>query len=254
MLTEERFARTLALLEKNGSVTVQQLMNECDASESTIRRDLSVLAANHQLAKVHGGAVSKDMAYRTKDDEVAHRKEQNPQAKQIIGRYAAGLIGPEDFVYLDAGTTTECMIEHIASTQAAFVTNSVTLAKKLAGHGCLTYILSGEFKASTEAVVGPETVACLEKYNFTKGFFGTNGVIRKRGFSTPEMKEAMVKREAMRHSKECFVLADDSKFDQISSISFASFESAVVLTTNLNLDAYRDCQNIVNIEQTGRER
>ena len=36
MLTEERFAKILSILESMGSVTVQQLMTELNASESTI--------------------------------------------------------------------------------------------------------------------------------------------------------------------------------------------------------------------------
>lgn len=59
MLTEERFTRILSILESMGSVTVQQLMTELDASESTIRRDLNTLDANGQLIKVHGGAILK---------------------------------------------------------------------------------------------------------------------------------------------------------------------------------------------------
>ena len=59
MLTEERFAKILSILESMGSVTVQQLMTELDASESTIRRDLNALDANGQLTKVHGGAILK---------------------------------------------------------------------------------------------------------------------------------------------------------------------------------------------------
>ncbi|WP_330619458.1 DeoR family transcriptional regulator [Roseburia hominis] len=52
MLTEERFAKILSILERMGSVTVQQLMTELDASESTVRRDLNTLDANGQLVKV----------------------------------------------------------------------------------------------------------------------------------------------------------------------------------------------------------
>lgn len=75
MLTEERFAKILSILESMGSVTVQQLMTELDASESTIRRDLNALDANGQLTKVHGGAILKTVAYSTKDDNVISRKE-----------------------------------------------------------------------------------------------------------------------------------------------------------------------------------
>ena len=82
MLTEERFTRILSILESMGSVTVQQLMTELDASESTIRRDLNTLDANGQLIKVHGGAILKNTSYSTEDDEVMQRKERNKGAKE----------------------------------------------------------------------------------------------------------------------------------------------------------------------------
>ena len=208
MLTEERFAKILSILERMGSVTVQQLMTELDASESTVRRDLNTLDANGQLVKVHGGAILKNTVYSTIDDEVVHRKEQNREAKDKIARYAAGLITAEDFVYIDAGTTTERMIDYIANRQAVFVTNAIGHAKKLAEHGCKVYILGGEFKAVTEAIVGEEAVFTLDKYNFTKGFWGANGVSLQKGFSTPELKEAMVKRKSMENCRDCYILAD----------------------------------------------
>ena len=198
MLTEERFAKILSILERMGSVTVQQLMTELDASESTVRRDLNTLDANGQLVKVHGGAILKNTVYSTIDDEVVHRKEQNREAKDKIARYAAGLITAEDFVYIDAGTTTERMIDYIANRQAVFVTNAIGHAKKLAEHGCKVYILGGEFKAVTEAIVGEEAVFTLDKYNFTKGFWGANGVSLQRGFSTPELKETEIHGELQR--------------------------------------------------------
>lgn len=247
MLTEERFAKILSMLENTGSVTVQQLMTELDASESTIRRDLTALDASGQLTKVHGGAILKNTVYSTRDDEVPHRKEQNKDAKEKIARYAASLITPADFVYIDAGTTTERMIDYITAKQAVFVTNALTHAKKLADHGCIVYILGGEFKAVTEAIVGEEAVVTLDKYNFTKGFWGTNGVSIQKGFSTPELKEALVKRKSMENCKDCYILADESKFNQISSVTFAPFDSATVITTELRQASFKNCENIVNI-------
>lgn len=247
MLTEERFAKILSILESMGSVTVQQLMTELDASESTIRRDLTALDAGGQLIKVHGGAVLKNTVYSTRDDEVVHRKEQNKEAKEVIAKYAAELVEPGDFVYIDAGTTTERMIDYLSHKNAVFVTNAITHAKKLAGKGFTVYILGGEFKAVTEAIVGEEAVATLEKYNFTKGFWGTNGISLQRGFSTPELKEAMVKRKSMENCKQRYVLADESKFNQISSVTFGDFESASVITTELKQKAFRNCKNIIQV-------
>lgn len=248
MLAEERFAKILSILESMGSVTVQQLMAELNTSESTIRRDLNTLDASGKLTKVHGGAILKAVAYSTKDDNVINRKEKNREAKNVIAKYAAGLIKVNDFVYLDAGTTTELMIEYITSRQAVFVTNAIDHAKRLAERGFTAYLLGGEFKAITEAIVGEEAVAALEKYNFTKGFWGANGISTQRGFSTPELKEAMVKKKSMENSMERYVLADDSKFGQISSVTFAPFESATVITTELSQEMYKRCGNVINIE------
>ena len=164
-----------------------------------------------------------------------------------IARYAAGLITAGDFVYIDAGTTTDLMIDYITDKNAVFVTNAVTHAKKLAGRGFTVYILGGEFKAVTEAIVGEEAVASLEKYNFTKGFWGTNGITRERGFSTPEVKEAMVKQKSMQNCKQRYVLADTSKFNQISSVTFAPFESAQIITTGLGQTAFKKCKNVIQI-------
>lgn len=247
MLAEERFAKILSILESMGSVTVQQLMLELDASESTVRRDLNTLDANGQLTKVHGGAILKTAVYSTKDDNVISRKEKNRDAKNRIAKYAAELIEPGDFVYIDAGTTTELVIEYLTNRQAVFVTNAVTHAKRLAERGFTVYLLGGEFKAVTEAIVGEIAVAALGKYNFTKGFWGANGVSIQKGYSTPEPKEAMVKRKSMENCAKRYVLADASKFNQISSVTFAPFESASVITTELNQKAFFKCKNVINI-------
>lgn len=247
MLTEERFSKILSILEGAGSVTVQRLVEELNVSESTIRRDLTTLDANGQIKKVHGGALLKGEDYDTKDNEVIYRKEQNKAAKEKIARYAAQLIGPGDFVYLDAGTTTDCMIDHITNKQAVFVTNAITHAKRLADRGMTVYILGGEFKAVTEAIVGEEAVETLEKYNFTKGFWGTNGISLQKGFSTPELKEAMVKKKSMERCMDCYVLADESKFGKVSSVTFAPFEKARIITTKLHQPAFEKTKNIISL-------
>lgn len=251
MLTEERFAKILSILERTGSVTVQQLMTELGASESTIRRDLNALDASGRLTKVYGGAILKTSDYHTKDDNVMNRKEMNRDAKIKIAVYAASLIEPNDFVYLDAGTTTELMIDYITNKQAVFVTNAITHAKKLAEKGNKVFLLGGEFKAVTEAIVGEEAVNTLEKYNFTKGFWGANGISLKRGFSTPELKEALIKKKSMENCKERYILADESKFNQISSVTFAAFEEATIITTDLKQDSsyisYKKCKNLIEV-------
>lgn len=248
MLTEERFSKILSIVESRGSATVQELMQALGASESTIRRDLNAMDDKELLTKVHGGAIARRQMIHTHDEAVLQRKTLNAQEKQRIAKYAAGLIEADDFVFIDAGTTTGMMLEYIPLGETIFVTNAIVHAKQLSDRGFRVYILGGEFKSQTEAIVGEETLEALDKYNFTKGFFGTNGISVMKGFSTPEVKEAMVKKKAMGNCKECFVLADGTKFEQMSSVKFAEFEQAQIITNSPLKPALKEYKNIVEVE------
>ena len=249
MLSEERHKLILEKLERESVVYLNDLVQCLNTSESTIRRDLSALDKAGLLKKVHGGATSlKDISINTSDEIVENRQNLNINEKAKIAAYAASLINDNDFVYIDAGTTTELMINFINNTKAIFVTNGIVHARKLIKKNCTTYILGGELKLTTEAIVGAETVNSLRKYNFTKGFFGVNGVDIERGFTTPDVREAMVKEEALYRSKSRFVLCDKSKFDEISSITFAGIKEAKIITTNLENNRYRQETEILEVE------
>lgn len=247
MLAEERFSKILSIINMSGSVTVTDLVEKLNISESTIRRDLNTMDQKGLLVKVHGGAVSKSFDGNTRDEAVQSRKSIHTEDKRRIARYAASLIREDDFVYLDAGTTTELMIEYIDAPRAVFVTNAILHAEKLAARGYSVYIPGGQLKTITEAVVGEEAVESLQKYHFTKGFWGTNGVSRAAGFTTPDMKEAMVKSLSMQHCVERYVLADISKFSRVSNVTFADFDSAVILTSGELPEEYTNLKSIYNI-------
>ena len=53
MLTEERYSKILECLNEYKTVTVTQLAEALNASESTIRRDLNSLATMKKIIKVH---------------------------------------------------------------------------------------------------------------------------------------------------------------------------------------------------------
>ena len=62
MLTEQRYEIILELLETRKSVTVTELKEILDTSESTVRRDITALDKMGRLTKVFGGAVSLENA------------------------------------------------------------------------------------------------------------------------------------------------------------------------------------------------
>lgn len=192
-------------------------------------------------------AIDKDI--NTRDDKVTIRKNLKTSEKMAIAKYASSLIKPYDFIYLDAGTTTEIMIDFIKEKNAVFITNGIAHAKKLIEKECKTYILGGEVKWITEAIVGVEAINSLKKYNFTKGFFGANGISENRGYTTPDIKEALVKEEALNRTKDAYILADESKFDEISSVIFADIENAKIITTKLSNDKYKELTEVMEVSK-----
>jgi len=132
MLSEKRRGDILKLVGQKKSVTVQELKNALDASESTIRRDITSLSKEGKLIKVFGGAIAVEGAPSSKELTVGQKEAINKEEKLRIARYAASLIRPGDYVYIDSGTTTGYMLEFIKEKDATYVTNAVSHAKTLA--------------------------------------------------------------------------------------------------------------------------
>lgn len=248
MLTEQRYEIILKLLEEKNSITVAEVKDLLNTSESTVRRDITALHNAGKLVKVFGGAVACDRTVITHEPTVEQKAEVNVEAKQLVAAKAAALIQPEDFIYLDAGTTTASMLSYLTEKSATFVTNAVAHAKTLAAAGFRVYLVGGELKGSTEAVVGNQALMNLQSYHFTKGFFGTNGLTRKSGCTTPDANEAAVKAAAMEQCRECYVLCDSSKFDNISSVTFADFYRSTIITDRIP-SGYEDCANIIEVQK-----
>lgn len=239
MLTQERHQMILTLLGEKRAITVSELTETLGASEATVRRDLNTLHEMGRLCKVHGGATALTGAIAAVEEDVTTRATLHVEEKEAVGCYAASLIEHDDFVYLDAGTTTERLIEHLGSTRACFVTNGISHARHLARKGLKTYLLGGQFKPATEAIVGTQALAGLRQYNFTKCFMGTNGISLEAGFTTPDAEEAVLKTEAMSRAYLSFVLADYSKFGVVAPVTFSTLDKACILTDRLLDERYR---------------
>lgn len=250
MLARERQDIIVRLVRERGSISTPELIEVLGASESTIRRDLEMLDEQNQLIRVRGGATAAVSHARLvlHDASVAQKRDINIAAKRAIGCRAAALVGPDDFVYIDAGTSTMQLAQAITQTSATFFTNSIPHAQLLLSKGCKTYLPGGSIKPLTEALVGEAAIASLQNLHFTLGFWGTNGISREAGFTTPEYSEAKVKEVSMAHTLRRYVLADQSKFDQVSLITFAPFEDATILTDQLPKDgSFQDADNVVEV-------
>lgn len=239
MLFEERAAKILSILNSRYTVSIAELAAEVGTSESTIRRDVAELDKQGRLKRIHGGAMKASNPVFTDEYDVQTRASIHADLKQRIARYAATTVHRDDLIYIDAGTTTLMMIPYIDAPGAVFVTNGFSHAKALTQRGYEVRMVGGRLKLKTEAIVGYEAARSIEKYNFTKCFMGTNGIDEKRGFTTPDIDEAVIKEAAMERSYMSYVLADSSKFRQVLSVTFAKISDACILTDGIPEEHYK---------------
>ena len=234
MLAEERFALILEQLNEKRTVTVQQLCEALHTSESTIRRDLTELDRQGRLTKVHGGATLPDSRFLADEPTMEAKETLAVAEKRSIAAAAAALITAEDFVFIDAGTTTLELVRALtgAALKATYVTNGVAHARLLAQKGCRVYLPGGLLRPQTEAIVGAPAVSSIQQYNFTKAFMGANGVSPAEGFTTPDPEEASIKTAALQRARERWFLVDNTKFDMVYSAVIGDIGCGAILTNH----------------------
>lgn len=245
MLAEDRQNKIVAMVHEAGSATVPELAEVLDVTTSTIRRDLATLDRAHKIVKVHGGATSLERAHVTRDLTLSERSDLHNDEKERICAAAASCVEPDSFVYIDSGSTTLRLIDHLPPHETVtYVTDSIAHAQRLMMRGLRTVVLGGELKPETAALVGPDALATLGRYNFSMGFWGANGISHERGLTTPDIEEAQVKRESMQHTTTRYVVSDASKFDMVAPVKFAEFGDATIITSGAVPEEYRESENV----------
>ncbi|MCS4486438.1 DeoR/GlpR family DNA-binding transcription regulator [Staphylococcus americanisciuri] len=248
MLTDKRHALIIDVLEQHNFLSLQQLIDYTGSSASTIRRDLTKLQAEGLLTRVHGGA---KLVALTTEPELAMKRTQHIEEKIEIAKQAASLINDGDCLYLDAGSTTLEMIPYMSATDITVVTNGLTHVEALLKQGIRTYIVGGEMKPTTMAVVGTRAVNFLRNYCFNKVFLGINGIDATMGLTTPDEREALMKEVAIQQSQQTYVLADASKFNQTHFATVKAVEPPIVITSEQGRKLGKDILETVNLELLG---
>jgi DeoR family fructose operon transcriptional repressor len=198
-----------------------------DVSESTIRRDIKKLAKDGFLKELYGSIVLLEM--HNEDILLYDRLKENVEAKNKIGKKAARIIEDNSIVYLDAGSTTFHMIKYIKAKNVRFVTNGINIGLELLRYGHKAYIIGGEMKLVTLAIIGEQAVDAITNYHFDLAFIGANAV-DKHGYSTPDPNEGVIKKQAIKNSKQSIILADSSKLNSTTKFQFAKRENARLIS------------------------
>lgn len=88
MLTEERHSIIIETVNRKKNVELNELCDLLDTSESTVRRDLSILHDKGVLVKVRGGAIAVDDSFTSLEQNVDEKAVLFVREKEAIARYA----------------------------------------------------------------------------------------------------------------------------------------------------------------------
>ena len=238
MYAEERQQAIAQLVAECGSVSVADLATEFVVTTETVRRDLSLLERAGLLRRVHGGAIPAG-ALASIEAALSDRDAANTRQKDEIARAAlAQLPAGEATILIDAGSSTARLAALLPTDrQLVVITHAVSVAARLAGlpHVSL-HLLPGRVRPSTQAAVGADTVAALQRLRADIAFLGTNGISVSHGFSTPDLEEAATKRALVQAARRTVVLADASKFGTETTQRFAGLGEIDVVVTDQGAD------------------
>lgn len=250
MLTTERQSIIVDLLKEKQTVTIQDMIEATEASESTIRRDLTEMEKKKLLKRIHGGATWTEQKIR--EMSVLEKSTKNLQDKKRIAQYAASLVEEGDCVFLDAGTTTYQMIPYLKHKDVVVVTNGLNLVERLMEHEITAYLTGGKMKAKTSAVVGTQTINSIKSYRFDKCFLGVNGFDITYGYTTPDPEEASIKQTARSYALKAYALADPSKAGKFNFAKICELNEATLITGSLPKEILQklDAMKTIEVIQT----
>ncbi|GHD05344.1 DeoR/GlpR family DNA-binding transcription regulator [Zhihengliuella salsuginis] len=237
LLPAQRHRHIVGEVERQGQVRVAELAAQLSVSEMTVRRDLTFLAGDGILIKVHGGAM-KEGSTTSSEPGFATKLGLQTGEKERIAARAAGLVHPGMSLALNSGTTTFALAHHCTSIDdLTVVTNSPRIAQVFydADNASQTVVLTGGVRTPSDALVGPIALGAVAQLHVDLYIMGVHGMTAEHGFTTPNMQEAHVNREFLRAAGRTAVVADHAKWGVTGLCTIAPLDAVDTVVTDERL-------------------
>lgn len=241
MNKNERCLRILNLLQEKHKVEVAELAELFQTSEMTIRRDLNFLAQQYNITRTHGGAFMANQSIvkmiSFDENRIEHREE-----KGKIARKATELIHNGQRIFIDSGSTTRIMLNHMSSDMKNIVvTNHLKVAEQALEFDNLSVVmLGGEMLRITNCSSGPVAEEQIKQYRLDIAFLGAAAIGTDGKLYDGYSPEARFKNSIFSVAEKVYLLADSSKMNTYDINSFGTLEKieAVITDTNIKKEGF----------------
>ena len=224
------------ILMQRGFCSINELFDEIEASQSTVRRDLTILEKQGFIERYHGAAVYAEYAMLS----YLKRMHINREAKDEIGKKAAMLVKDNQTLILGAGSTVSILGNYLISKRGlTIITPSVSIAKQLSNKDDFTVILTGGvLDLETHSLTGHLAELSIQQIHTDTAFIGCDSISSSLNVMNVSFDIAALKKCILNASVEKILIADHTKFGKVhlASIGNISQFDKLVVDSKLNED------------------
>ena len=238
-----RRAEILERIQREGGVTLAELVRTHAISNMTAHRDLEQLARDGLVERIRGGA----RALRRRGALATHRRgstasTRRQEAKAAIAAHAATLVTGGATIFVDASSTALALASRLAVDppyELTLVTNSPILAADIRADLIHVVVCPGELDQHTRTITGRWTDDFIRGLRFDVAFVSAAGITLEAGLTTTRSPIADVVRAARASADQTIGLLDSTKFGRASIVSIAPAQDLDLVITDAALDAGR---------------
>ena len=239
MLEKHRQQLIIEILDKGQFASVRSLTKQLNASEATIRRDITKMSKRGEIKKIRGGAeaVNSDQnKARISSTLFNDDRTKQTETKKLIARRAVELCSDGDSIIINGGSSTFMMGEYLCALQINILTNSFVLANYLSenSHNQIS-LPGGEIYRDQGIILSSYESDTTENYRSKMMFMGTPGISE---FGVMESDPLLIRSEQKlkKQTEKLVILADSTKLGQQSNFIFCPLNEVDILITDSNAD------------------